>query len=81
MYIYTVQHYLSLSEVVFLHIYIYSAIHKAAGFTVPGRSMISTGTVPQFLGNRKMSFGCEWGLPAGTVSGGHCCQWLFGNGW
>ena len=79
MYIYTVQHYLSLSEVVFLYIYIYSTIHKAAGFTVPGRYMISTGSL--IPGNRKVSIGCEWGLPAGTVSRGHSCQWLFGNGW
>ena len=33
-------------EICYVVLSIYSAIHKAAGFTVPSRSMISTGTIP-----------------------------------
>ena len=55
----------------------YGAIHKAAGLTVPGCSIISTGTIPV----EQKSVGYQWEPLAGMASGGHSCQWFFGKGW
>ena len=42
--------------------YAYSAIHKAAGFMVPGRSMILPGTIPETPMSRQWSRQLEWPL-------------------
>ena len=55
----------------------YSAIHKAAGLTVPGRSMILTGTIPM---EQKSVHLLSMGAASRTTSGGHSSCRFFGNG-
>ena len=47
---------------------LYSAIHKAAGLTVPGHSMILPGTIPETPISREWSRQLEW--PLGVVPTG-----------
>ena len=60
-----------------------STIYKAAGLMVPSCSIIWLVQLQlQFHhSSEKCPIGCEWELAAGTASGGHSSQKLFGNSW
>ena len=47
---------------VYNHTFPYSAIHKAAGLTVPGHSMTLPGTIPENILSHEWGQQLEWSL-------------------